>query len=99
MRKRILSSTGASSSGSASTRPDLNEMAYLPNAPFRRPRGWIMAMNWDDLLFMHWCVDPAALRPHLPSGLELETFDGKAWLGVVPFRMAGVRPRFIPRIP
>ena len=74
-------------------------MAYLPNAAFRRPRGWIMAMDWDDLLFMHWRADPAALRRHLPAGLELETFDGHAWLGVVPFRMSGVRPRFIPRIP
>jgi uncharacterized protein len=74
-------------------------MAYLPNAAFRRPRGWIMAMHWDDLLFMHWSLDPASLRPLLPAGLELETFEGKAWLGVVPFRMAGVRPRFIPRIP
>jgi uncharacterized protein YqjF (DUF2071 family) len=74
-------------------------MTYLPNAAFRRPRGWILAMDWDDLLFMHWSMDPERLRQHIPAGLDLETFDGKAWLGVVPFRMAGVRPRFIPRIP
>jgi uncharacterized protein YqjF (DUF2071 family) len=74
-------------------------MTYLPNASLHRPRGWIMHMDWDDLLFAHYTVDPSVLRPHIPAGLELETWDGKAWLGVVPFRMAGVRPRFIPRIP
>lgn len=74
-------------------------MAFLPNAAFRRPRGWIMAMDWDDLLFMHWPVDAGLLRPHIPAGLELETFEGRAWIAVVPFRMSGTRPRFIPRLP
>jgi uncharacterized protein YqjF (DUF2071 family) len=74
-------------------------MTYLPNAAFRRPRGWIMAMAWDDLLFMHWPVEADALRARLPAGLELDTFDGAAWLAVVPFRMSGTRPRFIPRLP
>lgn len=58
-----------------------------------------MAMEWDDLLFMHWTVDAALLRPHIPAGLELDTFAGEAWLGVVPFRMSGVRPRFLPGLP
>jgi uncharacterized protein YqjF (DUF2071 family) len=58
-----------------------------------------MAMRWHDLLFMHWPVSPAVLRPHIPRGLELETFDGVAWLGVVPFRMTGVRPRHLPGLP
>jgi uncharacterized protein YqjF (DUF2071 family) len=58
-----------------------------------------MHMDWDDLLFAHYTVDPAVVSKHIPAGLELETWEGKAWIGVVPFRMAGVRPRFIPRIP
>jgi uncharacterized protein YqjF (DUF2071 family) len=58
-----------------------------------------MAMQWHDLLFLHWRVPADALRPHIPPGLELQTFDGAAWLGVVPFRMAGVRPRAIPALP
>lgn len=74
-------------------------MPFLPNASFHRPRGWIMAMDWEDLLFMHWPVDPALLRPRIPAGLELETFAGQAWIGVVPFRMSGVRPRFLPGLP
>jgi hypothetical protein len=56
-------------------------------------------MRWEELLFLHWPVSPDALRPHLPPGVELETFDGRAWLGVVPFRMAATRFRWLPRMP
>lgn len=60
----------------------------------RRP--WVMAMRWHDLLFAHWRVPAEALRPLIPTGLQLDTFDGDAWLGVVPFRMSAVRPRGVP---
>jgi uncharacterized protein YqjF (DUF2071 family) len=56
-------------------------------------------MQWHDLLFMHWPVPPGKLRPCVPSVLELETFDGAAWLGITPFRMAGTRPRLVPPLP
>jgi uncharacterized protein YqjF (DUF2071 family) len=58
-----------------------------------------MAMKWHDLLFAHWSVPPEALRGLIPKGLELDTFEGKAWLGVVPFHMSGVRLRFLPPLP
>jgi uncharacterized protein YqjF (DUF2071 family) len=58
-----------------------------------------MAMRWHDLLFMHWPVPAAALRPLIPPGLELQTFDGTVWLGVVPFRMTGIRHRLGPPMP
>ena len=48
---------------------------------------------------MHWPVREDVLRPLIPPALTLDTFDGSAWLGVVPFRMSGVRPRFVPEIP
>ena len=60
---------------------------------------WALSMSWHDLLFMHWPVPADALRPLIPSALNLDTFDGNAWLGVVPFRMSGVRPRFLPAVP
>jgi uncharacterized protein YqjF (DUF2071 family) len=50
-----------------------------------------MAQSWHDLLFAHWPVDTAALRPLLPPQLQIDTFEGQAWLAVVPFRMTGVR--------
>ncbi|MGH9333712.1 MAG: YqjF family protein, partial [Vicinamibacteria bacterium] len=56
-------------------------------------------MTWRDLAFVHWPVAPESLRGSIPSGLTLDTFQGDAWLGVVPFRMTGVRPRGVPPIP
>jgi len=60
---------------------------------------WVMRMRWADLLFAHWPMDPAMLRPLVPLGLDLDTFDGRAWLGIVPFRMEGVAPRGLPAVP
>ena len=60
---------------------------------------WALSMSWHDLLFMHWPVPADELRPLVPPALNLDTFDGDAWLGVVPFRMSGVRPRFLPAVP
>ena len=61
--------------------------------PSRPP---FLSMRWLDLLFAHWPLEPAVLRPLIPAGLELDTFDGSAWLGVVPFRMTHVRPFALP---
>ena len=68
--------------------------------PYPLPRGpWALGMSWRDLLFMHWPVRADSLRPLVPPALKLDTFDGNAWLGVVPFRMTGVRPRLLPAFP
>lgn len=58
-----------------------------------------MRMDWHDLLFMHWKVDADQLRQHLPASLELDTWDGQAWIGIVPFRMSGVSLRWMPDLP
>lgn len=70
---------------------------HRPWPPPRRP--WIMFQRWQDLLFAHWPVPAESLRPLIPSGLELDTFAGQAYIGVVPFRMSGIRVRFFPPIP
>ncbi|MCP4081054.1 MAG: DUF2071 domain-containing protein, partial [Planctomycetaceae bacterium] len=56
-------------------------------------------MEWNDLLFAHWPVSAETLAPHLPEGLEVDTLEGQAWIGLVPFQMADVAPRFVPAIP
>jgi hypothetical protein len=56
-------------------------------------------MRWHDLLFMHWPIDSAAIRRYIPAALTIDTFEGTAWIGVVPFRMSGVRPRLAPSLP
>lgn len=62
----------------------------LPQMP------WLLFMRWHDLLFLHWPVRPDVLRPLIPRDIELDTFDGWCWIGVVPFRMSGVRLRYVP---
>src|SRR5471030_1703376 len=52
----------------------------------------VLRMRWHDLLFAHWPIPADVLRPLIPPGLEIDTFDGSAWLGVVPFRMSEVGP-------
>lgn len=68
--------------------------------PWPLPSGpWIMAQSWHDLLFAHWAVEEAAVRPLLPASVEIDSYDGRAWLGIVPFRMSGVRLRWMPAVP
>ncbi|MAI73940.1 MAG: hypothetical protein CMM01_23985 [Rhodopirellula sp.] len=56
-------------------------------------------MTWSELLFAHWRVEPDLVRKHLPKGLELDTHQGSAWVGVVPFLMSDVAPRGCPAMP
>ena len=56
-------------------------------------------MSWLDLLFAHWRVDPAVLRERMPQEIELDTFEGRAYVGVVPFRMESVGPRGLGWLP
>ncbi len=55
--------------------------------------------RWNDLLFAHWPIPAAKIQALLPSGLEVDTFDQSAWVGVVPFWMDRVQLRGVPRIP
>lgn len=67
--------------------------------PWPLPRGpWVMYQTWHDLLFAHWPVPIQSLKGILPPQLEIDTFDGEAWIGVIPFWMSGVRPRGIPAL-
>jgi uncharacterized protein len=73
-------------------------MSYRPEKVIRpalpNPAGaWIMRQVWHDLLFAHWALPPETLRPLVPPQLELDTYDGQAWVAVVPFYMSDIRPR------
>ncbi len=76
--------------------------ARTADNPLITPRGGLLTMRWHDLLFAHWPAPADRLRAWLPRTdppLELDLFDGQAWLGVVPFRMSGIGPRGLPRLP
>ena len=55
--------------------------------------------RWTKLTFLHWRVAPEILQPQIPQGLTIQTFDGSAWLGFVPFSMECVRPWWSPPVP
>jgi uncharacterized protein YqjF (DUF2071 family) len=68
--------------------------------PIALPGGpWIMKQTWHDLLFMHWAMAPEKIRPLVPPALDLDLYDGQAYLAVAPFWMSGIRSRFLPPMP
>ena len=69
----------------------LQTTAHRPYPLPERP--WRLRQRWNDLLFAHWPVPPAMISSRLPPGLEIDTFDGSAWVGVIPFWMDRVRTR------
>ncbi len=72
----------------------------VEHRPWPLPRGeWKWRQSWCELLFAHWRVPAAQLRPHIPASLEVDEMDGSAWLGVVPFVMRGVMRRPLPDLP
>ncbi|MCB0163024.1 MAG: DUF2071 domain-containing protein [Anaerolineae bacterium] len=58
-----------------------------------------MFQTWQDLLFLHWEYDVDVIQQTLPPGLYVDTFEDRAYLGIVPFFMKHVRPRFCPSVP
>jgi len=59
----------------------------------------VMRQQWHHLLFLHWEVPPQELQALLPKELTVDTFEGKAYVGLVPFTVTGVRPPFLPPLP
>lgn len=58
-----------------------------------------MDQRWSELLFLHWSCDPDRVQATLPPGLTVDTHEGRAWVGLVPFRMSEIRPRGLPALP
>ena len=67
--------------------------------PVPEGRPWVMAQSWHDLLFAHWRVPAAALRPVVHPAIPIDEFDGSAWIGITPFKVEGSRPRLGPPPP
>lgn len=60
---------------------------------------WAISQRWNDLLFVHWPLSPSLLTPLLPEWLEVDTYQGKGWLGAVPFWLDRVKIRNVPSVP
>ena len=78
-------------------KPTANQRERLRERP--KKKSPVMFQTWDDLLFLHWDVDPDQLQRTLPDGLKVDTFEGKAYLGIIPFYMKNIRPRWFPCVP
>ena len=65
----------------------------LPSAP------WIMTQRWNDLLFLHYSLDPEAVRAKVPDVLTLDTYRQRAWVSVAPFWINHLRPPGVPSVP
>lgn len=57
------------------------------------PEDWTMVQTWEDVTYLSYPVDPAAIQAHIPAGLELDLFEGKAWISLVPMRVSSQRVR------
>jgi uncharacterized protein YqjF (DUF2071 family) len=69
-------------------------------SPTVRPeRTAVMHQRWAELGFLHWPVSVAALRGLVPDALTIDTHEGHAYVGVVPFTVTGARPMLMPPLP
>src|SRR2546430_17719024 len=65
----------------------------------RPPGAPVMEQNWENVLFLHWPIEEALIRPLVPPELEIDTFDGSGWIGITPFRLTDLRVYPMPVIP
>ncbi|MGD0681557.1 MAG: DUF2071 domain-containing protein [Terracidiphilus sp.] len=73
---------------------------HTSNEPHPLPPGrWLISQLWNNLLYAHWPVPASSLAPLVPEGLQVDTFQGSAWLGIMPFWMDRVKVRGLPPIP
>lgn len=77
-----------------SDRPILEEVAHRP-WPIPNQR-WVWYQEWNDVAFLHWKVPEAWLKPQVPKGLTIDTFEGACWISLVAFTMNNVRPYSLP---
>lgn len=75
---------------------ELEEYERVRIRPDKRP---VMHQRWENLLFLHFAIAPEKLRPLVPPQLDLDLWNGLAWIGLVPFQMRGVRYAGTPALP
>jgi uncharacterized protein YqjF (DUF2071 family) len=69
----------------------------IDHRPWEMPsQKWKYYQEWNDAIFLHWKVEPQALRKFVPKDLEIDTYQGSAWVSMVAFDMKNTRPFFLP---
>jgi uncharacterized protein YqjF (DUF2071 family) len=59
----------------------------------------VVRQRWLRMTFLHWAYDPAVVQRLLPDGLEVDAYDGAAWVSLTPFMMRDFRPPLLPAVP
>lgn len=78
----------------------MNPLDFTEHRPWPLPEGpWVQEQVWINLLFAHWPMPVAVLKPLIPVGLELDTYNGQAWVAVTPLVITGLRLRGAPPLP
>jgi uncharacterized protein YqjF (DUF2071 family) len=78
---------------------DMEDPTALTGEPAHRILKPIMTQQWMDVTYLHWPYEPDVVQALLPRGLEVDVFDGRAWVGLVPFHMMDIALPFTPPIP
>ncbi|MDQ0217800.1 YqjF family protein [Peribacillus cavernae] len=76
------------------------ELKEIEHRPYPlQPSPWLMTQVWRDLLFMHYPVSTDIIKSYIPTELELDIFENKAWISMIPLRITNMRARGIPPVP
>jgi uncharacterized protein YqjF (DUF2071 family) len=96
LRDAVLTRLAPRSAAAAQARA----LSARAHRPWPLPEGsWLQGQTWLDLLFAHWSVPVEALRRAVPAALPLDTFEGRAWIGITPFEVSALRLRGTPPVP
>ncbi len=77
-------------------KPTWSQREIFQQRPERSP---VMFQSWEHLLFLHWEIDASTIQATIPPDLFVDTHQDKAYIGIVPFYMRRIRPRFLPAVP
>ena len=74
-------------------------LSTTTHRPYPMPQGaWRFYQEWNRAVFMHWQVQADDVRNLVPEELELDLFEGNAWISAVAFSMEGIRPAYLPAL-
>jgi len=59
----------------------------------------VMVQQWQDLAYIHWRYPIEEIQALLPAGVEVDSFDGSAWVGLIPFSMRNIGLPRMPAVP
>jgi uncharacterized protein YqjF (DUF2071 family) len=86
--------------GNVNQQDENDILSSVDHRPWPLPQTrWTMTQRWNDLLFAHWPLPAARIAHLLPPGLAIDTFDGSAWVGIVPFWMDRIQISGLPIVP